>query len=252
LEADYEAGTNDSEWTTLFTGRELDPESGLYYFRARYFSDIIGLFIRRDLLLYVNGANIYYPYFVPNRFDPAGKEACTFTLYVGHNSNVVNMFSSDYPDAPNGMGDATFCTGVGCGIRGKGIQTRMETDIPSHTINFPRGRNQRGTVPWKNACETTLEAVKDIQKAAERANRGQHPNPNVANKCPEPPTCTEALIQVKCDDAFQNLLKTGIDDDKVRRPTSQYEDCIGICGTTITASGEPGGGLTWSDSPYAK
>ena len=56
-----------------FTGRYLDSETGLWYFRARYFSDELGRFISRDPLGYVDGVSLYVAYFV-HRFslDPRG------------------------------------------------------------------------------------------------------------------------------------------------------------------------------------
>jgi len=43
----------------LFTGRERDPETGLYYFRFRMYDPAKGTFISRDLLGYVNGMSLY-------------------------------------------------------------------------------------------------------------------------------------------------------------------------------------------------
>lgn len=43
----------------LFTGREYDMETGLYYFRARTQHPQIGNFMQRDPLLYFDGLNIY-------------------------------------------------------------------------------------------------------------------------------------------------------------------------------------------------
>ena len=57
-----------------FTGRRLDAESGLYYFRARYFDVELGRFITRDPLGYVDGSGLYNGYFVPNAVDPNGKK----------------------------------------------------------------------------------------------------------------------------------------------------------------------------------
>jgi len=56
-----------------FTGRFLDNETGLYYFRARYYSGILGRFISRDPLGYVDGKNLYQAYYIPNTTDPTGK-----------------------------------------------------------------------------------------------------------------------------------------------------------------------------------
>ena len=55
-----------------FTGRRLEPETGLLYFRARYYSPDQGRFIGRDPFGYVDGANLYRAYFVPNATDPTG------------------------------------------------------------------------------------------------------------------------------------------------------------------------------------
>ncbi len=55
-----------------FTGRYLDKETGLYYFRARYYSGTLGRFIGRDPLGYVDGHHLYMAYFAPNFVDPQG------------------------------------------------------------------------------------------------------------------------------------------------------------------------------------
>ncbi|MCB0183999.1 MAG: RHS repeat-associated core domain-containing protein, partial [Caldilineaceae bacterium] len=72
LSSSYGASTNLYDWTTLFTGRELDLESKLYYFRARYLHSKIGTFLSRDPLGYVDGLNAYRAYFVPDGLDPTG------------------------------------------------------------------------------------------------------------------------------------------------------------------------------------
>ncbi len=55
-----------------FTGRYHDWETGLEYFRARYFDLALGRFINRDPAGYVNGSSLYNGYFVPNGLDPSG------------------------------------------------------------------------------------------------------------------------------------------------------------------------------------
>src|SRR3989338_4682491 len=42
-----------------FTGRELDTETGLYYYRARYYSPLIGRFLQVDPIGYEAGINLY-------------------------------------------------------------------------------------------------------------------------------------------------------------------------------------------------
>ena len=45
--------------TRLYTGREYDRESGLYYLRARYYSPDTGRFINRDLIWQNDQVNLY-------------------------------------------------------------------------------------------------------------------------------------------------------------------------------------------------
>jgi len=42
-----------------FTGRAYDTETGLYYYRARYYSSTIGRFLQTDPIGYYAGMNLY-------------------------------------------------------------------------------------------------------------------------------------------------------------------------------------------------
>jgi RHS repeat-associated protein len=55
-----------------YTGRRLDPETSLHYFRARYFDAKLGRFIGRDPLGYVDGMSLNQAYFAANYVDPTG------------------------------------------------------------------------------------------------------------------------------------------------------------------------------------
>ena len=75
LNPDFTAGSSAYANTTLYTGRELDVETGLYYYRARYYNAQLGRFINRDPIGYAAGSMNLYAYVggqPVNWVDPTG------------------------------------------------------------------------------------------------------------------------------------------------------------------------------------
>jgi len=75
-----QAGSSDPEHPNrfLFTGREFDKETGLYYYRARYYNPQIGRFLQADRVGYGAGMNLYR-YCLNNPLnwgDPFGLDPC--------------------------------------------------------------------------------------------------------------------------------------------------------------------------------
>ena len=68
-----------------FTGRRFDPETGFYYYRARYYAPERGRFVQRDPLGYADGMGVYvYVNGNPiNMLDPFGLESITISSYPG-------------------------------------------------------------------------------------------------------------------------------------------------------------------------
>jgi len=60
-----------------FTGRRLDGETGLMYFRVRMYHAGLGRFVSRDPIGYVDGMGLYGAYFVPFAVDPSGTVVIT-------------------------------------------------------------------------------------------------------------------------------------------------------------------------------
>ena len=95
----------------MFTGRQLDEETGIYFYRARYYDPIKGRFLQRDPSGYVDGMNLYeYVRNNPtNRTDPSGNFA--FALYylgkavAGHVVNKTNIWNQNKVEIPWGSID---------------------------------------------------------------------------------------------------------------------------------------------------
>jgi len=66
--------------TIMFTGREYDYETGLYYFRARTMNPAFGRFMQHDPLLYVDGNNLYC--YVRNRPISRSDSYGTYTCSI--------------------------------------------------------------------------------------------------------------------------------------------------------------------------
>lgn len=67
----------------MFTGRQLDEEMGIYFYRARYYDPMKGRFMQRDPEDYVDGLNLYHfglgnPI---NGLDPSGRLVCTCDVW---------------------------------------------------------------------------------------------------------------------------------------------------------------------------
>jgi len=67
-----------------YTGRESDPETGLYYYRARYYDPNPGRFLTEDPTQFSGAINFYaYASNMPsNATDPTGLDCKTWILWV--------------------------------------------------------------------------------------------------------------------------------------------------------------------------
>jgi RHS repeat-associated protein len=96
----------------LFTGRQLDEEAGLYFYRARYYDPVLGRFLERDPAGYSTDLNLYSyvadqptaatdPYgLLLLAIDGTGSEAWAnnpdFTTAKGFKQSHVRNFFNDY------------------------------------------------------------------------------------------------------------------------------------------------------------
>jgi RHS repeat-associated protein len=90
----------------MFTGREFDKETGLYYYRARYYNAEIGRFLQTDPVGHEAGMNLYaYCQNTPwNLSDPLGTQAgagLDWGRAFGYNGNDPNGQNGTGPHDAN-------------------------------------------------------------------------------------------------------------------------------------------------------
>jgi RHS repeat-associated protein len=96
----------------LFTGREFDAETGLYYYRARYYNSTIGRFLQTDPIGYADGMNPYWycannPW---NRTDAYGMRSDYEEVYGGYSDCCNPSYAAAHPGA---CGSADGCDPCG-------------------------------------------------------------------------------------------------------------------------------------------
>ncbi len=86
----------------MFTGRRFDLETGLYYYRARYYNPYIGRFLQTDPMGYGDGMNWYnYCGSNPlNYLDPSGEKYYYYTVSVA-NSFIYSYIGEDPNRSPS-------------------------------------------------------------------------------------------------------------------------------------------------------
>ena len=115
-----------AEVTSLrYTGREFDDETGLYYYRARFYDPLIGRFLQEDPIGFDGGINLYaYVNNNPvNANDPSGE---VLNLVIGGGSSValgytISLFTGQDYTWSDVARDAALGA-VGAGIVGKATQ----------------------------------------------------------------------------------------------------------------------------------
>ena len=89
-DSSYASGTFAAVNNIRFAGRERDPETGLYYLRARYYDPVLGRFMSEDPIGLSGGINLYsYALDDPVNFsDPSGLNPGPLLLVLGSSTGV--------------------------------------------------------------------------------------------------------------------------------------------------------------------
>jgi RHS repeat-associated protein len=139
-----------------YTGRDYDPETGLRYYRARYYDSSTGRFLSEDPITFDSGTTNFYAYADDNPVnftDPDGRKAevcCRLSLYPGlRQAGMKHCYVKITP------------------VKGKPQTYGLhgEEDTPPHK-KFPEGARPR--VGDMTDVDGTCEDVKDSTPCKER------------------------------------------------------------------------------------
>ena len=129
-----------------FTGQRFDAESGLYYFRARYYSPALGRFLQPDPASFVDALNLYvYANNSPISFvDPLGLAAAgastgAYDLVQRAASRVVQAFTNNVTFK---VRTGTF---VGASVKVFGAKLTVDLDRTSVTYDAISGEKTAQT-----------------------------------------------------------------------------------------------------------
>ncbi len=114
----------------MFTGRQFDEETGLYYYRARYYDSVKGRFLQRDPLpKYFSGMDLYlYVGNNPTNFlDPFGLVPFTWEMKIQNWGYVWN----------DDMGAAVLSIDAWCSMKGNCAKLEPKDIKGLDQTNFP-------------------------------------------------------------------------------------------------------------------
>jgi len=183
-----------------YTGREWDRETGLYYYRARYYDPMEGRFISKDPAGFKGGINLYgYVQENPiNNIDPTGLARCTLifsngsgrlhctpdnpahqpvdiSVASGNNGGGSNCKNNPECDdqrnrGPIPAGDWIWTNGYTSKPNGRVLQplpstdTHGRTDIRSHSCVNAFGPSTKGPFCSEGCVTGQAEDIKKLNK----------------------------------------------------------------------------------------
>ena len=171
-----QAGTVEQPYT--YTGREFDSESGLMYYRARYYDPRTGRFLQKDPMRFVNGINLYaYTMNNPANFaDALGLWRNPSDIYDDAMKRAQN---SPFPGQHNGLQDAYRHCLASC------MLTRENSEFEAQILGWANEKwgdwfhnqeeGEREADESNNACGSwfgqTANSTQDCERSCGKATR---------------------------------------------------------------------------------
>ena len=161
-----------------FTGKELDPETGLYYFGARYYEPVISRWISADPILdkYLDGA-------VGGGYEPSNLALFSYSrntpvVLKDPDGNVVPLLLQAY--------EATAVVTSGSAVVGGGYQaTRLKNGVPPSAMAAPfKKLGGYLTGAWeggKTLLQNPQQAIENLKENLGLSKQSSEKNPGQAS-----------------------------------------------------------------------
>ena len=221
----YDAFGNGAPTTGVpfkYTGRRLDPETGLYFYRARYYSPGIGRFLQPDSIGYGDDLNnLMYVHDDPSDLtDPSGNEAVDEENRLDPNFGGSPSNPDPPPDVNNVANAIDFATAIttiaeiDATLGGAALGPAEVTEIAGHKLaNEVRSLagGSKATTPYTRPSHATTPA----QRASVQGQK--------CAKCNAP---GDKMIAGHKKDLVREYHETGtIDKDRMRSPSAVQPEC---------------------------
>jgi RHS repeat-associated protein len=165
----------------LYTGRELDEESGLYFYRARYYDSALGRFLQRDPAGYDGGLNLYeYAASSPVRWsDPFGLVKASILIeykpvsfVTDHYYAVSNGKKGKYLYGEISLNEGANLWSMSASMEAPARQRGQRMELGDVTVKTDSSGLEKFTFPqvktmdrWKPKGKTAWEAVREEPNA---------------------------------------------------------------------------------------
>jgi len=188
----------------LFTGRRLDEETGLYYYRARMYDAALGRFVSRDPIGYEAGDVSLYRYVFNcpiGNLDPSGGEAvdptggggtntsaCMLMIAIGHTRWAQGVIHGHYKHRKEAIGRSANETCFAAGMVACQSGGRLQPRIPD-TYKVPGWPSLDKPLAFGDAAAYTADAIRYSLESLVYFR----------SFCGEPCCCRTIEIRVVCD-----------------------------------------------------